>query len=439
MDRALRGRQPGVQMVWSLLRERLGTLSFCSHRIRMDRGLPGPRLRDRIMSDSSSGVSQLRIQLVVFALVSASFANVYITQPVLPILQSEFGADMLRVSFTVSAVILGIALANLPFGSLADRLPVQPLILTGGLVVGACGLLCAMTHNLWLLIAARFVQGVFIPALTTCLAAYLARTLPCEKLNVVMGAYVSASVLGGLGGRLLGGWIHPPLHWRYAFVSASLLIFAATILAVRVLPRDEPRRSAGKGSIGYRQLLMRADLVLILFCAAGSFSIFSSVFNYLPFRLGGQPFGFSTEMTTLIYLVYIVGIFMGPLAGRISNRFGGGNTLLAGTVVLGCSLWVLGGETVPGIIGGLFGVCAGFFCIHAAAVGLLNRKLDRGQGRANALYVLFYYVGGWCGITGAGVLYERWGWQGVLHMGLCLLAVPLIAGMFERIVDARER
>ena len=26
-----------------------------------------------------------------------------------------------------------------------------------------------------------------------------------------MGSYVSATVLGGLGGRLLGGWIHPPL------------------------------------------------------------------------------------------------------------------------------------------------------------------------------------------------------------------------------------
>lgn len=410
-----------------------------AHRIRLDRSLPGLWLRGRTMHDSSSEVSPLRIQLVVFALVSASFANIYITQPVLPILQNEFGVDLLRVSFTVSAVILGIALANLPFGSLADRLPVQPIILTGGIVVGACGLLCAMTHNLWLLIAARFVQGVFIPALTTCLAAYLARTLPGEKLNVVMGAYVSATVLGGLGGRLLGGWIHPPLHWRYAFVSASLLIFAATVLAVRVLPRDDAHGFSDKATVGYRQLLKRGDLVLILLCAAGSFSVFSSVFNYLPFRLGGAPFGFSTEMITLVYLVYVVGIFMGPLAGRISNRFGGGNTLLAGTLVLGCSLWVLGGETVPGIIGGLFGVCSGFFCIHAAAVGLLNRKLDRGQGKANALYVLFYYVGGWSGITGAGVAFEHWGWSGVLHMGLFLLFIPFAAGVSERIVESRER
>jgi YNFM family putative membrane transporter len=32
------------------------------------------------------------------------------------------------------------------------------------------------------------------------------------RLNVAMGAYVSATVVGGLGGRLLGGYLHPPLH-----------------------------------------------------------------------------------------------------------------------------------------------------------------------------------------------------------------------------------
>ena len=170
-----------------------------------------------------AGYSYFRLQLIVFALVSSSFTNIYITQPVLPVLQREFSADMVTVSLSVSAVILGIALSNLPFGVLADRVSIRPIILTGGIAVALNGLVCAVTKDLQILIGARFVQGIFIPAMTTCLAAYLARSLPNARLNVVMGSYVSATVLGGLGGRLLGGWIHPPLHWRYAFVSASLL------------------------------------------------------------------------------------------------------------------------------------------------------------------------------------------------------------------------
>lgn len=382
--------------------------------------------------------SSLRIQLVVFALVSASFANVYITQPVLPILQNEFGVDLLCVSFTVSVVILGVALANLPFGALADRFPIHPLILTGGLMVGICSLLCAIAGNIWLLIAARFVQGIFIPALTTCLAAYLARTLPSKKLTIVMGSYVSATVCGGLGGRLLGGWLHPPLHWRYAFVSVAILTLLATVLAFYLLPRDGASNATKTARAGYFSLLKRIDLILLFLCAAGSFAIFSSLFNYLPFRLAGEPFLFSTEATTLIYLIYIVGIFIGPLAGRVSNALGGGNTLLAGTSILGASLWFLGGETLTGVLCGLFSACVGFFCVHASAIGLVNGKLSSGQGRANALYVLFYYIGGWAGITLAGVLYDWGGWNGLLQMELGLLVIPLTAGLFERLRNAHR-
>ncbi|HVL02203.1 MAG TPA: MFS transporter, partial [Dongiaceae bacterium] len=159
-------------------------------------------------------VAQLRLQLVVFALVSAAFTNIYITQPVLPVLQQEFGVSSVVVSFTISAVVLGIAISNLPFGVLADRLPIRPLLAVGSVCVALGGLICVLTDNITLLIAGRFLQGLFVPALTTCVAAYLAKSLPAERLNVVMGYYVSATVVGGLGGRLLGGWLHPPLHWR---------------------------------------------------------------------------------------------------------------------------------------------------------------------------------------------------------------------------------
>jgi YNFM family putative membrane transporter len=382
--------------------------------------------------------SHLRLQVIVFTLVTASFTNIYITQPVLPILQYEFRADPLLVSFTVSAVILGIALANLPFGYLADKLSVQPIILTGGLLVALGGLICALTPDLWVLITARFLQGLFIPALTTCLAAYLAKTLPLERLNVVMGSYVSATVLGGLGGRLLGGWIHPPLHWRYAFLSAASFILLATVLAWQGLPRTRtaPARTAGD-MIGFVELLRSWPLVALYGCAAGSFAIFSSIFNYLPFRLQEPLFGFSTELTTLVYLVYVVGIFMGPVSGRLSNRFGGGVTLVVGSIVLGISLTLTLAPAIAAVIAGLVGICSGFFAIHAAAVGSLNRKCSQGQGRANALYVLFYYVGGWLGITGSGLAYQWGGWNYVIYLALVLLAIPLSAGVAE--VRARGR
>lgn len=185
-------------------------------------------------------------------------------------------------------------------------------------------------------------------------------------------------------------------------------------------------------SIGFLDLVKRRDLLRIYLCGMGAFAIFSSVFNYLPYRLSGPPFHFSTGMTTLLYLVYIIGIFMGPLSGQISNRFGSGNTLMAGSAVLGGALILIGLPSITAVIAGLLATCAGFFTIHSAAVGALNRKLSSGHGRANSLYVLFYYAGGWLGITGSGIAYRESGWTALIAIAMLLLIIPFSVGLRER-------
>jgi len=376
-------------------------------------------------------VGTFGLQTLVFALVSASFTTIYLVQPVLPVIRQEFGVDEKQASYTVSAVILGIALANLPFGRLADRYPVKPLIAVGGTVVTLFGLLCAATHQMALLILFRFVQGLFIPAMTTCLVAYLARSLPAERLNVIMGSYVAATVAGGLGGRLLGGWIHPPLHWRYAFVTVSVLVSAATLAALVWLP-PEKRDSAGEArSDGFIALMARPDLLRIFAVAFSAFWIFSALFNYLPFYLAGPGFGASTEVITMMYLAYVTGIVVAPASGRISNRLGNGATIVIGALVLGASLGLTHTPSLWAVSAGLAGVCTGFFAIHAAAAGSMNRSLRGSRGRANSLYILFYYLGGSVGITVSGYGYQRFGWAGVTGIGLLLLANILAIGLLE--------
>lgn len=374
-----------------------------------------------------------KLQMVVCALVTASFTNIYITQPIQPVLQSEFDVSTVQASFTVSAVILGIVLSNLFFGLLADKVSIHPVIALGGAFVALAGIVCGITHDFMVLTGARLVQGLFLPALTTSLAAWLAKNLPQEKLSVVMGSYVAATVLGGLGGRLLGGWIHPPLHWRYAFFSASALIAGATLLALFTLPVQARVKSCKTSdSQGFARLLTRKDLIPIYCCGAAGLVMFAPVFNYLPYRLTAPPFNFSTQWITLIYLVYVLGVFLGPVSGRISNRVGAGNTLIAGSLVMGISFFLLILPSISGVIAGLLGMCAGFFTIHSTAVGLLNTKLASSQGRANALYVLFYYAGGWLGITGAGFGFELGGWNGVIFSVAGFLVIPLATGFAER-------
>ena len=383
--------------------------------------------------------SDVTVQLLVFSLVAAAFTTVYITQPVLPVIQDEFAVDARAASLSISMVILGIAVANLPFGILADRYPIKPILLTGGTVITATSLTCAATHSIGILIAARFIQGLFIPSLTTCLAAYLAKSLPVSRLNVVMGSYVSATVAGGMGGRLLGGWIHPPLHWRYAFVSASVLLMTATIAACRWLPAEKEELKPELIHTGFIQLLARPSLWRVLVVAFSAYFVFSSMFNYLPFYLSQPPFSARTEVITLMYLAYLIGIVMGPLSGRLSNRLGSGATIVIGSLLLAAAVSATLIPSLAAIAASLVLMCASFFSIHAAAIGLLNQRLTSSRGRANSLYVLSYYLGGAAGITACGFAYTSYGWGGAVALGTAVLLLPLGIGLAELMQERSGR
>jgi len=379
----------------------------------------------------------LGLQRVVFALVVAAFTNIYLTQPVLPVLRSEFGVTEAGASLTISMVILGIALSNLPFGRLADRYPIRPIIFAGGTAVIAGGLAAALTRDFTLLIAARFLQGLFMPALTTCLAAHLANSLPADRLNVVMGSYVSATVVGGLGGRLLGGLIHGRWNWRYAFVAASLLLLLAMIAAFIGLPEERPRPAGSSEEIGYLTLLSAWRRLGIYAVAFASFWVFSSTFNYMPFYLSGPPFHASTNLITLLYLSYLIGALIGPVAGKLADRIGNGAAMALGAATFGAALVASLVGTLLAVMASLAGICLGFFTTHASAAGALNGMTSASRGRANALYVLSYYVGGYAGITVSGYAYRYAGWPAVVLLGLLVLLVPICAGLAE--MASRQR
>ncbi|CAO0821689.1 hypothetical protein DFAR_2560003 [Desulfarculales bacterium] len=72
------------------------------------------------------------------------------------------------------------------------------------------------------------MQGLFLPALTTCLAAYLAKEPGPGAAQFGHGLLCLSHSRGRRPpGPALGRLAAPPLHWRYAFVTASLLLLAS--------------------------------------------------------------------------------------------------------------------------------------------------------------------------------------------------------------------
>ena len=60
-----------------------------------------------------------------------------------------------------------------------------------------------------------------------------------------------------------------------------------------------------------------------------------------------------------------------------------------------------------------------------------------GRGRANSLYVLFYYLGGSVGITVSGHANGYAGWRMVAAIGILMLCTTFAAGVAEMRAEGR--
>ena len=212
---------------------------------------------------------------------------------------------------------------------------------------------------------------------------------------------------------------------------AGAILLLAVLAAVRLLPPDHPRARAEPDPAGFLALLARPELLRMFAVGFSGFFVFSAIFNYLPFYLSEPPLHASVRVITLLYLAYVFGIAAGPLAGKMTDRLGTGLTLVCGSLLFAAAIAATLVSSLPLIAASLAAICAGFFAVHAAAVGSLNRRLTSSRGRANSIYVLAYYLGAAAGITATGLAYARFGWRGAVALGIAALSVPLGIGVRE--------
>lgn len=156
----------------------------------------------------------------------------------LPTLGEAFAAPMGQAQWVVLAYLLAVTATIVGAGRLGDLFGRRRLLL-GGLVVYAAGaLLCAMAPTLWLLAAARAVQGVGAAVMLALAMAVAGDAVPKAQLGRAMGLLGTMSALGTASGPLCGGLLIAWVGWRAIFWSAAIVAVLTFLLARRYLPRE---------------------------------------------------------------------------------------------------------------------------------------------------------------------------------------------------------
>ena len=123
----------------------------------------------------------------------------------LPTLAQAFGASFQDVQWVVLAYLLAITTLIVSVGRLGDIIGRRRLLLAGIALFTVASVLCGVAPTLWLLIAARAVQGLGAAVMMALTMAFVGETVPKERTGSAMGLLGTMSAIGTALGPSLGG------------------------------------------------------------------------------------------------------------------------------------------------------------------------------------------------------------------------------------------
>jgi YNFM family putative membrane transporter len=367
--------------------------------------------------------------VALYAGTVSAYADMYLTQPVLPVLSAEFGVGPARAGLTVSAVVLAIAAASSFYGPLSDALGRKRVMVGATALRAVATLACAAAPSLGALVALRAAQGALVPGMTAVSVAYAGDRYAARDLASVVAGIIGASVVGGLAGRVAGGWIAAHAGWRAAFVAFSVVSLASAAVMARSLAPGGAAERAGWGA-AYRGMLAHLRdrrLVGAYVVGASLFFGWIGIFTYLPYHLSAPPYGLSTGLVSSVYLVYAAGVVASPVAGRLSARVPPRRLIGIGLAVEAVGMAASLATPLAAVVAGLVVLVLGTFTAQAVAPAFVNVTARSAKGGANALYLAAYYAGGTLGSVLPGLAWQAAGWTGVVAACGASVGVGLVA------------
>jgi YNFM family putative membrane transporter len=364
----------------------------------------------------------------------STFALLYCVQPLMPLLARQFTLTPAQSSLALSVSSAALALSLLFSSLVSDRIGRTPMMV-GAMLMGAIlTLACAFAQDYAQLLVLRGLLGVALGGMPAIAMAYLGEEIEAPSLGFSMGLYIAGSAFGGMIGRVIVSVLSDFYSWRVALaVMGAAGLYAAWEFRRSLPPSNNftPGQRRGLGALvgGIRTHLSDPGLPWLFALAFLLMGCFVSLYNYIGYRLLGEPFGFSQTAVGLLSALYLLGIFSSVWAGRLADRLGRRNVLwLFMSVMLSGLLLSLANSLAAIVLGmGLF--TFGFFASHSVASSWVGRRAQAPQALASAIYLFFYYLGSSVIGSFCGVVWSRAGWPGVVALLGATLGVGFVIAL----------
>ncbi|MFJ7938051.1 MFS transporter [Peribacillus sp. NPDC096622] len=387
-----------------------------------------------------AGKSFRKTILALFLGSFVTFADLYSTQPVIPVFAKQFGVSPAMASLTLSFATGTLALCLLLvsfFSENIDRKKIMGTALTLSALLSIC--VSYIQDDLYILIAIRAIQGAVLAGFPAIAMAYINEEFHPKSLGYVMGIYVSGSSIGGLAGRLIVGVLTDHFSWNIAIGSLGALSLIISLAFWWMLPPSQHavrvRVSLSRIKTSLINNLRNNRLVLLFGMAFLLMGSFVTVYNFVGIPLMGPPYHLSQTLIGFIFIIYLVGTFSSTWMGKLADQYSRRLVLLIGIAIMlmGALLTLLDPLLLK--IMGLALFTFGFFGAHSIASSWVGSLADRSEkAQASALYLLFYYAGSSVVGASGGVFLMKFGWGGVISaVSILILLAAACAMMVEKV------
>ncbi len=361
------------------------------------------------------------------------FVQTFMVAPLIPKLAQALATSVGWIALAIPAYVVPQAIATLGVGPLSDRWGRRRVILAALTAFIALTALSATAQSVEGFIAWRVATGVCAAGIVPISLTLIGDVVPFARRGRAVG-WLFGSIAGGTAaGAAIGALLEPLIGWRSLFVAVALLSAAVlgAIITSAALPRIARAAVVASWSAvarGYATLLRsgraRRTYAYVLLNAI----LQSGVFTWLAVYLH-QRFGLDETGIGLVILGYgVPGLLLGPVIGRLADRFGRARIIPVGIALTGLCALALALPLRLGAVQTAIILLSLGFDLTQPLLAAIATDLKGPRGQAVALMAFSLFSG-----FGVGSLI----FQGVLTLGFDTALVTFgVAGLLAALLAA---
>jgi MFS family permease len=243
--------------------------------------------------------------------------------PLIPTFVGDLGLTYAAAGTIQTAYFWTYALAQIPFGMVADRWGSRRVMIAcmAVLAVGAVAFAASRTYSES--IAARCLVGLGAAAVWVPGMRLIAEWFPVAERGRATGLMSGGGGAGGTLGLILVPWLAAMWGWRVAYGALALPALLTLLFIVLALPRGgQPTTTAARPSGSLRRVLAHRAVWPLNVSVTFSYGGYFSFVTFLPAFLVKRVALSDTQAGVITGLITAGTILSWPLGGVLSDRFG---------------------------------------------------------------------------------------------------------------------